>query len=61
MARWWDGGAVRGSRAADRALVLVPAVLFVAAMVALFQDWEVVFWVCAGGTVLSQYATLHRT
>ncbi len=23
MARWWDGGAVRGSRAADRALVKV--------------------------------------
>lgn len=60
MARWWESGAVRGLRAADRAVVLIPAVLFVAAMVALFQHWEVVFWVCAGATVLSQYATLHR-
>lgn len=60
MARWWDGDAVRGSKAADRAVVLIPAVLFAAAMVALFQRWEVVFWVCAGGTVLGQYATLQR-
>ncbi|MEV4141505.1 hypothetical protein AB0J72_56275 [Dactylosporangium sp. NPDC049742] len=43
-----------------RAGKLAPALLFVAAMVALFQRWEVVFWVCAGATVLSQYTTIHR-
>lgn len=42
------------------AVALVPALLFVAAMVALFQRWEVVFWLCAGATVLSQYTTIHR-
>lgn len=60
MARWWTGGAVRGAKAVDRALPLVPPVLFGAAMVALFQHWEVVFWVCAGAAVLGQYATPSR-
>lgn len=60
MARWWAGGAVRGAKAVDRVLTLVPPVLFGAAMVALFQHWEVVFWVCAAATVLGQYAALHR-
>ncbi|GAB3846503.1 hypothetical protein ACFPIJ_39590 [Dactylosporangium cerinum] len=60
MTRWWDGGAVRGSKAVDRALALLPVLLFVAAMVALFQQWEVAFWVCGGGAMLSQYATLGR-
>lgn len=60
MARWWDGGAVRGSRAADRAVGLISAVLFVAALVALVRHAEVVFWVCGGAAVLGQYATLQR-
>ncbi|GAA3260303.1 hypothetical protein ACFO1B_54765 [Dactylosporangium siamense] len=60
MTRWWDSGAVRGSKAVDRALALLPAVLFLAAMVALFQHWEAVFWVCGGAAMLSQYATLDR-
>ncbi|MEV0562411.1 hypothetical protein [Dactylosporangium sp. NPDC050588] len=49
MGRW-------GGRAGE----LAPGLLFVAAMVALFQRWEVVFWVCAGATVLSQYTTIRR-
>ena len=60
MARWWEDGAVRGMRAVDRAVGLVSAALFVAALVALFRHAEVVFWVCGGAAVLGQYATLHR-
>lgn len=60
MARWWDVGAVRGSNAADRVVVLVSVLLFTAALVALFLRWEAVFWVCAAGAVLSQYSSLQR-
>lgn len=60
MDGWWDSEAVRGSKAVDRIVALAPALLFAAAMVALLQHWEVVFWVSGGGAVLCQYAALHR-